>query len=525
MAILRIKIDLTPSKYLSSESRYVRAKLLDQELDTSNVALEVLHDRENENDAFALEVFCNRVSIGYVKKHNNEVDIDKVCFLNGKKNKLSLEFNGDEFILIIEGSERSGSYQLKGLDIKDKERVTDSLYAWADEYNISGFPDDRSQLLNLTELNLSCTKSSPISPELGMLLSLEKLTFNKIWNSELPNTLVNLINLKELYLDYCGGYNMDIFGSPKIELPPNLLKIYIKGYGPEIPVEQLSYLEEFHLIEVRNEPSEYYESLMTKLFHNRSLRVLNINKTGIKNIPPSISQLTHLEYLIIHNAPNLSYLPSEVGELKSLKVLSCIDVFLKKIPPEIGCMSQLIELHLGLTQYHHDDFDFPTIEEIPEELVNLKRLESLDLRQRLRFSSWPLDFTFPKVITEIESLKFLDLSHNSLTEIPASICNLKNLESVDFSVNDIKHIPKGLGGLVNLRYLGLSHNILSPELPDDILDLDVELRCGGKLLEFIKQTEEYQPLLSKMRQKTCDYVRLDRNYWHAKSLFDRVLNH
>lgn len=522
MAIQRIKIDLTPSKYLSSESRYVRAKLLDQELDTSNVALEVLHDRENENDAFALEVFCNRVSIGYVKKHNNEVDIDKVCFLNGKKNKLHLEFNGDEFILIIESSEHSGSYQLKGLDIKERERVTDSLYAWADEYNVSGFPDDRSQLLHLNELNLSCTKSSPISPELGMLLSLEKLTFNKIWNSELPNTLVNLINLKELYLDYCGGYNMDIFGSPKIELPPNLLKIYIKGYAPEIPAEQLLHLEEFHLIDIRHESSDYYESLMIKLSNISSLRILNISHTGIKNIPASISKLTNLEFLIIHDAPNLSHLPSEVGELKSLKVLSCIDVFFEKIPPEIGFMSQLIELHLGLTQKNDD---FPIIETIPEELVNLKKLERLDLRQRLRFSNFFLDFTFPEVITELESLKVLDLSNNSLIEIPGSIFNLKSLESVDFSVNDIEHIPRGFGGLVNLRYLGLVHNILSPELPDDILDLDVELRCGGKLLEFIKQTEEYQPLLSKMRQKTCDYVRLDGNYWHAKSLFDRVLNH
>jgi hypothetical protein len=81
-----------------------------------------------------------------------------------------------------------------------------------------------------------------------------------------------------------------------------------------------------------------------------------------------------------------------------------------------------------------------------------------------------------------------------------------------------------LGGLVNLRYLGLVNNHLLPELPDDILDLDIELRCGGKLLEFIKQTEEYQPLLKKMRQKTCDYVRLDRNYWHVISLFERVLS-
>ena len=522
MAIQRIKIELTPSKYLSAESRYIRAKLLDQELDASNLELEVLHDRDNENDALALEVFCNRVSIGYIRKHNNEIDIDRACFLNGKKNKLNLELNGGEFALIIEGSDYSSSYQLKGFDIKERKRITDTLYAWAAEYYVSGFPDNRSQLLDLTELKLVYIKSSPIPPELGMLLSLEKLTFHGICNSELPNTLVNLINLKELYLDQCGGYNMDIFGSPKIDLPPNLLRIYIKNGALEIPVEQLSYLQELHLIKARSTPSGYYESLIRKLYHNSRLRVLNISNTGIEKIPSSISQLTNLEVLVIKDAPYLSHLPPEIGELKSLKVLSCIDVYLEEIPPEIGRLSQLVELHLGIEKYSYDGF--PEIAKIPEELVNLKKLERLDLRHRVDIGFYWSGYTFPKVITEIVSLKVLDLSGNQLLKIPESIINLKNLESVNFSLNNITHIPKGLSRLRNLRYLGLKNNPLLPELPDDILDIDIGLTRSDSLFKFIEQAEEYQPLLNKMRQKTCDYVRLDGNYWYIKDVLDRVLS-
>jgi len=61
-----INIDLTPGKYLSSEGKYLRAKLTNNKLDNSSVKLEVLHDKFNDNDELALEVFCNQIPIGYI---------------------------------------------------------------------------------------------------------------------------------------------------------------------------------------------------------------------------------------------------------------------------------------------------------------------------------------------------------------------------------------------------------------------------------------------------------------------------
>lgn len=95
-----ISINLTPSKYLGAEGKYLRAKLTNDELDTSTVELEVLHDKFNDNDPLALEVYCNQVSIGYIRKVGSDVDIDKYCFIDNRtKGELTIEWKNNEFSL------------------------------------------------------------------------------------------------------------------------------------------------------------------------------------------------------------------------------------------------------------------------------------------------------------------------------------------------------------------------------------------------------------------------------------------
>lgn len=93
-------IDLTPGKYLSSEGKYLRAKLTNNELDNSSQNLEVLHEKFNDNDSLALEVFCNKTSIGYIQKYSSDVDIDEFCFIDNKKiNNLTLQWESNQFTL------------------------------------------------------------------------------------------------------------------------------------------------------------------------------------------------------------------------------------------------------------------------------------------------------------------------------------------------------------------------------------------------------------------------------------------
>lgn len=97
----KIIVELTPGKYLSSEGRYLRAKLTNNELEDSDIILEVLHDKSNDNDPLALEVFCNRISIGYIQKYSSTIDIDDFCFLdNSNKRKLHLDWRDNRFSLL-----------------------------------------------------------------------------------------------------------------------------------------------------------------------------------------------------------------------------------------------------------------------------------------------------------------------------------------------------------------------------------------------------------------------------------------
>ena len=96
----KISIELTPTKYLNSESRYLRAKLMNNELNISDIELEVLHDKYNENDLSALEVYCNKIMIGYIQKYNNSTNINDFCFINNEKiRNLILEWRDNNFYL------------------------------------------------------------------------------------------------------------------------------------------------------------------------------------------------------------------------------------------------------------------------------------------------------------------------------------------------------------------------------------------------------------------------------------------
>ncbi|KAK6124843.1 hypothetical protein DH2020_041419 [Rehmannia glutinosa] len=77
------------------------------------------------------------------------------------------------------------------------------------------------------------------------------------------------------------------------------------------------------------------------------------------------------------------------------------------------------------------------------------------------------------LISELKSLKWLDLSHNNFHgNIPPAFGNLSELEFLDLSFNNFGgSIPSDLGRLKNLRALNLSNNMLIGTIPDELEDL------------------------------------------------------
>ena len=93
-----IIVSLTPDKYLNNEQQYKRSKFLNGHLDS--YTLEVLHDNYNQNDSFALKVYCDGVMIGYIQKYNNPNNINEFSFKdNNPRSDLGIEFSNNTLTL------------------------------------------------------------------------------------------------------------------------------------------------------------------------------------------------------------------------------------------------------------------------------------------------------------------------------------------------------------------------------------------------------------------------------------------
>ena len=80
-------------------------------------------------------------------------------------------------------------------------------------------------------------------------------------------------------------------------------------------------------------------------------------------------------------------------------------------------------------------------------LLNLTCVRKLSLK-------WCSIKKLPDEVEYLMHLRYLNLSHSKLEELPETICNLCNLQTLDVSeCHKFKELPQGLGKLINLRHL------------------------------------------------------------------------
>ena len=93
---------------------------------------------------------------------------------------------------------------------------------------------------------------------------------------------------------------------------------------------------------------------------------------------------------------------------------------------------------------------FSLLAALPDELCNLKKLETLSLNNnQLR--------ELPSTFGQLSALKTLSLSGNQLRALPSQLCSLRHLDVVDLSKNQIRSIPDIVGELQVIE-LNLNQN-------------------------------------------------------------------
>jgi hypothetical protein len=122
----------------------------------------------------------------------------------------------------------------------------------------------------------------------------------------------------------------------------------------------------------------------------------------------------------------------------------------KRVPSEIGCFSELLELVVA-----RNDLVF-----LPAKIGDLKNLRVLSLEKN--------ELTeLPPALAKLDKLCHLGLSDNSICELPGWIGELRELRILDLARNRIKEVPSSIGELANLQFLGLKSNKLTA-LPSEI---------------------------------------------------------
>ncbi len=118
-------VTLTPMNFLKSDERYARAQLYKEY--NKKIFLELIHDRYNDYDNKALEVYYQGIFIGHIRKNFDNDDVDNTYFIN------DFCFDGDMLIQDISVSWDGKKFNLQRMmseqeDLISQEQSTKRLY-------------------------------------------------------------------------------------------------------------------------------------------------------------------------------------------------------------------------------------------------------------------------------------------------------------------------------------------------------------------------------------------------------------
>ncbi|XP_068320577.1 TMV resistance protein N-like [Pyrus communis] len=317
-----------------------------------------------------------------------------------------------------------------------------------------------------------------------------------------PENLVELhmpnSGVKELWKEAQIRVNLqviDLRGCSNLTEVPNLsrsLKIVkINLWGCKSLVEIPSYFQ--HLDKLIYLNLGYCWSLKYLPKMPGSIQYLDLECTGIKEVPESVWSNENISYLNLKHCEDLKKLPSSRCKLKNLVKL---DLF------RCSNVETLAEIWEPMEHLKSLSLIGTKVTELPSSICKLKYLESLDLAFCSRFSK------FPEILKPMEQLVSLRLVFTAVEMLPSSIGNLNRLQDLDLSwCKQLKDVPTSISSLTNLKRLNFYGCRRLEKLPSTLpfRSLEkLELSRSG-ILEIpasIKQASR----LSMLHLRGCDQL-------------------
>ena len=199
------------------------------------------------------------------------------------------------------------------------------------------------------------------------------------------------------------------------------------------------------------------------------------------------SALSELEYMFLKDLEEILGLPipkestgrfahgfvSENGYITELGLsYICFNSFFA-IPESIGKLAKLKTLII----YHNEDLTL-----LPENIGNLKTLQRLDI-------NYTSITTLPETLGNLSNLRELYIRHCPITTLPKNFERLTNIESLSLAGNQLKEIPEVIGTFTHLKKLDLEENPLGalPKSLTKLINLEVLQLAGTNLKSLSKE--------------------------------------
>jgi len=308
--------------------------------------------------------------------------------------------------------------------------------------------------------------------------------------TSLPNTMSNLVELRELTLGNCRLKSVSEISAlsklQRLNLCFNKITSLSKVFQALTNLQSLNVSNN----QLKDMPSElkYLTKLEYADFSNNRITKLN---DGIK----ACKELTHLN-LEANQLGSGVLNRSPLSALTALTSLEILDVTNNKLTnmPSFANLSKLTKIRMAENQ----------VSSLPSGLEKLSLLQSFDVSSNA-LTDLPSDglsglislkkFAFvnnkckfiPAALAGSTSLTFLDGSQNRLTAVPDALGKLCNLKEMRLSDNALVLIPQNVfGTMTSLEVLELTNNALA-RLPADFMELKQLARCdltGNKLQQL-----------------------------------------